>query len=217
MKTFLTTTLFVILSLAGNAQSLLDIATIQDIVVNERDYFNDIVELYRSDDPYLDINDIAMVYYGQAFLPEFKAGTDENERLLKEYSAANNYVEAYRTALKIMEYNPVSLNALFNLLISSRELGKSDEEYKSYATKYTAILDMITTYGNGRSGETAYKLITPDDQDYILYGKLGVKRVVSHELDTETLCNIVIIEPTAQVPTRRIYFDLKLYLESTAR
>ena len=217
MKTFLTTTLLFILSLTSNAQSLLDIATIEDIVKNDRAYFNDIVELYRNDDPYLDVNDVAMVYYGQVFLPEFKAGSDENERLLKEYSAEGNYAAAYNTALKIMEYNPVSLNALFNLLISSKQLNKSEEEYKSYATKYMAILNMITTYGNGRSGESAFKLITPDDQDYILYGKLGIKKVLSHELDTESLCNIVIVEPTPQVQTRRIYFDLKLYLSSTAK
>ncbi len=217
MKKILTILFLFTISFVANAQSILDISTIEDIVKNETEYFNDIVEMYRNDDPYLDFNDIAMVYYGQAFLPGFNPAADENERMLKEYSAAKKYAETYNTAKKILEYNPVSLNALFNLLITSQQLGKSEEEYKSYATKYTAILNMITKYGNGRSGETAFKVITPDDQDYIIYGKLGIKKVLTHELDTETLCNMVIVEPTSEVQMRRIYFDLKLYLQSAAK
>ena len=79
MKKILTILFLFTISFVANAQSILDISTIEDIVKNETEYFNDIVEMYRNDDPYLDFNDIAMVYYGQAFLPGFNPAADENE------------------------------------------------------------------------------------------------------------------------------------------
>ncbi len=213
-KTFITLAITLLASFAS-AQTMLDIATIEDIAKNEKEYYNDIVELYSQDDPYLDVNDIAIIYYGQAFQPGFNPNSDD-EKALKKFAAEMNYTEVYNTAKRITESNPVSLNALFNLLVSSKELGKEENECKSYALKYMQILNMITEYGDGKSSKTAFKVISPDDQDYILYGMLNVNKVISHELDKETLCNIFIIEPTDEFQQRRVYFDLTLYLTSAS-
>ena len=146
MKKFITTLALCLVTFITNAQVFLDYATIEDIVKNEREYFDEIVGIYKSDDPMIRLDDIALVYYGQAFLPQYTPGNDENEKALKRFHDAGNHAEAYNTAQKIMEYNPVSLNALFNLLIASKELGKSQEEFESYANKYQRILKMITFY-----------------------------------------------------------------------
>ncbi|MBR4848114.1 MAG: DUF4919 domain-containing protein, partial [Bacteroidaceae bacterium] len=151
----------------ANAQVFLDYATIEDIVKNEREYFNEIVEIYKNDDPMIRLDDIALVYYGQAFLPQYNPSNDQNEKALKRFHDAGNHTEAYNTAKKIMEYNPVSLNALFNLLISSKELGKSQEEFDSYANKYQKLLNMITEYGKGNTADSPFKVICPDDQNYV--------------------------------------------------
>ena len=46
------------------AQTIIELAAIEDIVKNEEEYFYDIIEIYKSDDPYLRTDDIALVYYG---------------------------------------------------------------------------------------------------------------------------------------------------------
>ena len=193
----------------ANAQVFLDYATIEDIVKNEREYFNEIVEIYKNDDPMIRLDDIALVYYGQAFLPQYNPSNDQNEKALKRFHDAGNHTEAYNTAKKIMEYNPVSLNALFNLLISSKELGKSQEEFDSYANKYQKLLNMITEYGKGNTADSPFKVICPDDQNYV--------KEISRELDTETLCNIVVVEPSNKFQFRRVYFDLSLFLKHTGK
>ena len=217
MRKILTAIALVFGILSANAQVILDNATIEDIVKNEKTYYNDILSLYLNDDPLLRVDDIALIYYGQAFTPQYNPGHDENEKALKKFHDAGDNVEVYNTAKKILEYNPVSLNALFNLITTAKALGKSEDEYKSYAKKYLGILDMIVKYCDGKSSRTAFRVISPDDQNYVLYHQLGVKKEISRDLDTETLCSIIIVEPTPEFQSRRIYFDLSLFLKHTSK
>ena len=187
------------------------------IVKHEREYFNEITNLYNINDPMLHVDDIALVYYGQAFLPQYNPGKDENEKLLKKLHDEKKNAEVYNVAKNILSYNPVSLNALFSIYIASKELGKSDEECLSYLKKYQNIIDMICHYSDGKSSDTAFRIITPDDQDYIIYGKLQIEDVLSQTLDTETLCNIISVKPSEKFPGRCVYFDLSLFLSQAAR
>lgn len=215
MKKLITTLALCLAAFVANAQVFLDYATIEDIVKNEREYFDEIVSIYKSDDPMIRLDDIALVYYGQAFLPQYNPSNDENEKALKKFHEAGNHLEAYNTAKKIMEYNPVSLNALFNLLIASKELGKSQEEFQSYATKYQGILNMITQYAKGNTADSPFRVIAPDDQNYVMFHELEIEKELSRELDTETLCNIIVVEPSNKFQFRRVYFDLSLFLKHT--
>lgn len=198
-------------------QIALNDSIIEYIVKNERQYFDEITAIYKSDDPMLRIDDIALVYYGQAFMPQYNPGKDENEQALKKLYEEKKNVEIYNVAKKILSYNPVSLNALFSIYIASKELGKSDEECISYLKKYQSIIDMICHYGDGKSSETAFRIITPDDQEYIMFGKLQIENVISQTLDTETLCNIVTVKPSEKFPRQRVYFDLSLFLSQASR
>ena len=212
--------LFIMLFIAGHAahsQVILDNELIKDIVTNERKYFDEITEIYRNDDPMLRIDDIALIYYGQAFLPEYNPGKDTNEQTLKKLYEEKDNAGVYKVAQKILAYNPVSLNALFCIYIASKELGKSEKEYQSYLKKYQSIIDMICHYGDGKSSDTPFRIITPDDQDYIMFGKLQIEDVISQTLDTETLCNIITVKPSEKYPRHRVYFDLSLFLSQAAR
>lgn len=217
MKRILSLIALFIVCATANSQVMLDNEMIEDIVKNERTYFDEITQIYKNDDPMLRVDDIALVYYGQAFLPQYNPGKDENEKLLKKLHDEKKNVEIYNVAKNILEYNPVSLNALFSIYIASKELGKSDEECLSYLNKYQSIIDMICKYGDGKSSDTAFRIITPDDQDYIVYGKLQIDNVLSQTLDTETLCNILSVKPSDRFPAHRVYFDLSLFLQQAAR
>ena len=217
MKRILSLIALFIVCATANSQVMLDNEMIEDIVKNERTYFDEITQIYKNNDPMLRVDDIALVYYGQAFQPQYNPGKDENEKLLKKLHDEKKNVEIYNVAKNILEYNPVSLNALFSIYIASKELGKSDEECLSYLKKYQSIIDMICKYGDGKSSDTAFRIITPDDQDYIVYGKLQIDNVLSQTLDTETLCNILSVKPSDRFPAHRVYFDLSLFLQQAAR
>lgn len=217
MKKIVTLAALLVATLFTNAQSQLDYKTINDIVENEKEYYNDILNVYLNSDPFIRVDDYALIYYGQSFLPTYNAGNDKNEEALKSYAAEGKLMEQYETAKKILEYNPVSLNALFYAWRAAEELIKPEDETSSYLKKYLGILDMITTIGDGKSSSTPFRVICPDDQDHILYGKLDVEKVLSRNLDTQTLCNIISIEPTEKFQSRRVYIDVSRYLSHTAK
>lgn len=217
MRKIVTMAALLVATLFASAQAQLDYKTIKDIVENEKQYYNDILNVYLNDDPYIRVDDYALVYYGQSFLPAYNGGNDKNEEALKSYAAEGKLMEQYETAKKILEYNPVSLNALFYAWRASDELIKPQEETNSYLKKYLGILDMITTMGDGKSSSTPFRVISPDDQDHILYGKLDIEKVVSRNLDTQTLCNIITVEPTEKFTSRRVYIDVSRYLSHTAK
>ena len=217
MRKIVTMAALLVATLFASAQAQLDYKTIKDIVENEKQYYNDILNVYLNDDPYIRVDDYALVYYGQSFLPAYNGGNDKNEEALKSYAAEGKLMEQYETAKKILEYNPVSLNALFYAWRASEELIKPQEETNSYLKKYLGILDMITTMGDGKRSSTPFRVISPDDQDHILYGKLDIEKVVSRNLDTQTLCNIITVEPTEKFTSRRVYIDVSRYLSHTAK
>ena len=217
MKKIVTLIAMLVTIMAANAQEQLDYKTIKEIVENEKEYYNDILGVYLSDDPLIRIDDYALVYYGHTFTPEYRGANDALEDELKNYAAAGDIFKQYETAKKILEYNPVSLNALFYAWRAADELIKPDEETQSYVKKYLGILNMITTNGDGKSSRTPYRVITPDDQDHILYGVLDVNNIISRNLDTETLCNIVTIEPTEKFQSRKVFFDVSRYLSHTVK
>lgn len=216
MKKLFTIAILIATASFVKAQLLLDKATIEDIVKNEKSYFNDIVQVFNSDDPFLDTDDIALVYYGHAFTPGYKPGKDENEKLLKKYYNEDNYPKMYETAKKILSYSPANLDALFYAWISAKTIGKSEDEYLSYVNKHQNIINMIKSYGDGKSSKTAFRIVNPEDQKYVMYS-LNIDSELSSELDTETLCNILIVKPSQEFQARRMYFDVSLFLNAPTK
>lgn len=190
------------------AQTIIELAAIEDIVKNEEEYFNDIIEIYKSDDPYLRTDDIALVYYGESFKT---APKESKNKLLKKYYSENNINELYNTATEILKERPANLSALFYAWIAAKESGKSNEEILSYVNKFNRIITMITEYGNGKNSESPFLITHPDDQQFIM-AALDIPKSISSKFDTESLCYIHIIKPTEKFQSSVLYFDLSLFL-----
>lgn len=199
------------------AQQKLDLKLIKETVETEYSYYTDILNIYQTDDPLIRLDDLALVYYGQAFTEEYRGANDKLEEELKNHIATGDNHKAYQTAKKILSYNPVSLNALFYAWRTSEALGKQQNEVDSYVHKYLSLLNMITTYGDGKSSRTAFYIISPDDQDHILYGKLDISNILDRNLDTSTLCNIIRVEPTSNFSSRNVYINVSLFLSHTSK
>lgn len=198
----------------ANAQEQLDLKLIEETVKEEKQYFRDITKVFTTNDPYIRLTDIALVYYGHSFTPQYNPIKDENEKLLKKYIYEENYPMIYKTANSILEYNPASLEALFYAWISGKTIGKSEEEYLSYVNRHQNVVNMIKEYGNGKSAETAFRIVHPDDKHHIMQS-LGISDVESETFDPNTLCYIIVVSPSKEFPHRHIYFNISLFMNST--
>lgn len=215
MKRILVATTLLTTIFTANAQAKLELATIRDIVKNEKDYYHDIVDIYKSDDPYLRTDDIALVYYGEAFKENDKESENDN-KLLKKYYHEGNFNELYTVATKILAHKPANLNALFYAWAAAKENGKNEEETLSYVNKFNRIIQMITEYGNGKNSKSPFRIVHPDDQLFVM-AALGIEESISNKFDTETLCNIHIIRPTEKFKSSIVYFDLSLFLKQKSK
>ena len=74
MRKILTSIFLFFITMSANAQVVLDNNTIEDIVKNEQQYYNDILKLYLSDDPFLRVDDIALIKFHQAVIVVFNFG-----------------------------------------------------------------------------------------------------------------------------------------------
>ena len=97
-----------------------------------------------------------------------------------------------------------------------KKIGKSEEEYLSYVNKHQEIISMIKTYGDGKSSDKPFRVVNPEDQKHVMLS-LSIDNEISRELDTETLCNIIIVEPSREFQARRMYFDISLYLNNVSK
>ncbi|MBR5892637.1 MAG: DUF4919 domain-containing protein [Bacteroidaceae bacterium] len=199
-----------------SAQQKLDLKLIKETVETESGYYNDILNIYQTDDPLIRLDDLALVYYGQAFTAEYRGANDKNEEELKNHIATGDHHKAYQTAKKILVYNPVSLNALFYAWRSSEALGKPQSEVNSYVNKYLSLLNMITSYGDGKSSRSPFYVISPDDQEHVLYGMLEITNIIERRLDTSTLCNIIRVEPSGKFSNSNVYMNVSLFLSHTS-
>ena len=98
MRKIVTMAALLVATLFASAQAQLDYKTIKDIVENEKQYYNDILNVYLNDDPNIRADDYALVYYGQSLLPAYNGGNDKNEEALKSYAAVGKRMEQYVTA-----------------------------------------------------------------------------------------------------------------------
>ena len=117
MKRILLSMMLLICSAASYGQMELNDSIIEHIVKNERQYFNEITAIYKSDDPMLHVSDIALVYYGQAFLPQYNPGKDENEKLLKRLYEEKRNAEMYNVAKNILNGLLLSCSLCLSLFL----------------------------------------------------------------------------------------------------
>lgn len=194
-----------------------DYDIIKETVENEHDYYLEILNQYKQDDEMLRLSDLALLYYGQSFLPVYSGGADVNEQTLKTFVKEENNEKIYTIAKKILEYNPVCINALFNLWQASEKLGKAESESYSYRYKFESLLNMISQSGSGKSMDKPFKVICSDDQYYLMYYLLDIEDDYSHELDIEHKCNIFRVKPSTKFNQSVLYIDISRYLLATAK
>lgn len=210
------------ISLLAGAQNIkgklvVDFNDIKETMTTDRSSYDDQLQLFLKDDEMMRIDDYALLYYGQSFLPQYNGGTDANEVAMKTFVNESNYAKIYELGTKILKYNPVCINALFNIWQAAIKLGKPQAEIDSYQHKYWSLLYVISQSGDGKSCGTAFKVICPNDQYYLMYSYLGIDKIFSHDLDMEHLCNIFKVTPCKNFDRQLLYIDISRYLLETAK
>lgn len=156
----------------------------------------------------LDINltdeENALIYYGFSFQKDYIKNKPTEDKL-RNYSKNNDYENVVKEAKKILDKNPISLEANNELAYALFKLNKSEAEWKPFQKRYRNIRRVIALSGDGLSCETAFKVIYVSDEYNMIYSYFNIPKVKGQSLIG--MCDKIENEIGEYYKTTEIYFD----------
>lgn len=209
-KTYL---LLIISLLLGsvNAQEKLDINfdSIKTVILKGNTY-KELLNRYEANDSTLTKKDYSILYYGQLFRKSYSLGADNRSVKIKTYLKSKEYDKAYDLCKKALDDNPVSLEALCNIITSGSELKKPQEELNKYTDKYWKILKLIASTGDGKSENSGFKVICVNDEYQLMYSYFNVDGITSQSLVGS--CDLIEFKSSKYFNGNKMYFDVSQVL-----
>jgi tetratricopeptide (TPR) repeat protein len=172
--------------------------------VNSESYYPKLLKRFNEFDSALSLEENALIYYGFSFQVNYILNKP-NEEKLSALSNDKDYEKLKIECQKILERNPVSLEANNKMGYALFKLGKPEIEWKKYQKRYKDIRKVIVYSGNGLSCESAFKVIYVSDEYNIIYDYFEITKVEQQSL--VGTCDKLLIEPSNFYKVKEIYFD----------
>ena len=134
--------------------------------------FAALLERAKKSDATLDFKELRMAYTETA---DYSPYGGDRETRKKMFAALNarEFDAAVESAEKILAKNYVEINAHFVAYVVHRESGRA-EKATFHKFMFDGLVKSITGSGDGKTAETAYVVITTDEE-YTLFNILGLR------------------------------------------
>lgn len=225
MTLLLKNILFVLAGLtfhAGMAQNIgrIDFSEIKKNVENPASayYYPNLLERIWADDTTLNYSDYKHLYYGNVFQTYYHPyGVSNAKKEFSDIFKSGEYQKAVEKGREVLAENPVDIEVTLKMIISFLEL-EDTAQARIYGKKYFGFLDVIYASGDGKSLETAYVVISVDDE-YRIVGDLGL--YVKQQMLIND-CDLLLFEKKGQGRVRRkkikeLYFNVQMPLMSLSK
>lgn len=149
-----------------------------DINMNPAGY-RQLLDRFNAGDTTLTPQQLATVYYGYAFTPDYNP-TESHQEISTAFDRAD-YDTALNLASEALEHNPVSLNLSVVALASADKLRHSRQLGRRIAdlgVKCDLIATAILGSGRGTSSSSPFIVIDSADIDRVLRNILGIDSIV---------------------------------------
>ncbi|MDL2320594.1 DUF4919 domain-containing protein [Alistipes sp. OttesenSCG-928-B03] len=204
-----------LLSIGARAQEqeafAVDYDRIREAVAAEGAYDALVARLVACDTT-LEFADLAAVYYGAAFRPGYKGSADAQQSPVGKLLKEENYQAAWSQGLEYLRDNPVSLTTLDGMVKAAFALEMAEETFMPYILRLTNLLDMIWCSGDGKSPETAFKVIAAADEKILIEWMLQAEKAGEPVLLKAACgpCDSIAIDGAENFSGEVVYFDISL-------
>lgn len=200
--------------LAGQEALLVDYSKIKQNIQNKSSafYYPALLERFNAFDSTLTTEDYMHIYYGFVYQDAY-LNSRPDEAILSKLMESEDFEKLIVECEKILQVNPVSLKANDFMAYALFETGKLETKWQKYQNRYRAIRRVIATSGDGRSCETALKVIYVSDEYNMLHTYFDVEKIHSQRL--VGLCDRFEVEPSQYLQSKEIYFDVSVSLLKT--
>lgn len=134
--------------------------------------YSDILLRVKKGDNTVDFKELRLSY---ADTSEYNPYGNDRDTRQKMFAAlkAKDFQQAVESAEKILANNFVEINAHFAAYVGNRELGHADKA-TFHKFMFDGLIKSITGSGDGQSPETAFVVISTDEE-YVLFNYLGLR------------------------------------------
>jgi tetratricopeptide (TPR) repeat protein len=167
-------------------------------------YYPKLLKRFNDFDPTLTDYENALIYYGFSFHENYLKNK-LSEVNLKKFIEANDFENLEKECIKILDKNPLSLEANNNLGFALYNLGKPEEEWKKYQKRYRNIRKVIALSGNGKSCDSAFKVIYVSDEYNMMNSYFELVNIKRQGI--QGLCDYFKTEQSKYYNNTEIYFD----------
>ena len=141
--------------------------------------YRQLLDRFEKADTTLTVPQLATVYFGYSFTPDYVAG--ESFVNVQDAYDSGDYARAEELAAEALKLNPVSLELSVLALAASdhlRSKGSYGKKILDYGTRCDLIATAILESGRGTSAASPFHVIAWSDVSRILRNVLGVERIV---------------------------------------
>lgn len=215
------TIFFLLLFTAANLYSQrvgkIDFYKIKKNITNQESnyFYPSLLARIWANDTTLTYNEYKHLYYGNVFQTYYHPyGASFLKKDFNEVYAEGNALKSIKKGLDVLAENPVDIEVTLKILLAYLELGER-EMARIFAKKYYGFLDVIYASGDGESLESAYVVISVDDE-YRVVGDLGLSVKQQTLIDD---CDLLVFVRKKQPKyngkkIKQLYFNVRLPLLS---
>jgi hypothetical protein len=165
----LVTLLFVPLSLV--AQETTTQAPAKQDPVTKTTYAT-LLERVKKQAPGVNFTDLRMAYTETKEYSPYRGQSEARKKMFASLNA-KDYAAALAASEKMLAANYLDLNGHFGASVSNRELGQADKaDFHKYV--FQGLLDSVNDSGDGKTMETAFVVITTDEE-YVWFNVHGLR------------------------------------------
>jgi len=126
----------------------------------------------KKSDPTVDFKELRMAFTETSDYSPYGADREARQKMFAALKA-KEFAAALETAEKILAKNFVEINAQFVAYVANRELNKT-EKSSFHKFMFDGLIKSITASGDGKTAETAFVVISTDEE-YVLLNFLGYR------------------------------------------
>ncbi len=166
------------LSLSARDNIYVDLDAIAKIVKENPEQYTALLNRFVAGDTTMNVGEVAIVYYGHAFTPEYKPG-QANDKIHDAYKRKDYPVAAYLSSEALLD-NPVSLDmTVVNLIAADHsDLPRVRAKIPALQARFDMLATTILSSGNGTTCDSPFVVIDPDDIERVLRNVLGANEIL---------------------------------------
>lgn len=186
-------------------QMEVDYKNIAEAVALNPESYEALLERFKQADTTLTQEECAIVYYGFSFREGYNSMIFDTE--MTQAAQAGDIEKVISEAESILDHNPVFMRA--NYLMGMALNSKKVPGWEKYAWRYSALCRVILGSGDGRSPETAFKVICIPDEYEIMHRVFRIRGLKQQAAVSDPPCDAMTVIPYSGQGEATIYFNIE--------